>query len=1005
MNGDTIRTITIRGQSEGLDKLTADVNKLAAAQQNVAVVSEQSAKRVLSLEDAWKRQTLRLDEAARAQANIARETKVADAALREGLATQAQHAQRLDQINQRYAAMAPPIKVVTQHIGLARHEMVNMSRQIQDVGVSLASGQSPFTVLVQQGAQIADIFATTSGTVVGFFRQAGSWAMGFARSMAGVATATAAAGAAWVIAGAQYSSGQNDIERALAGMGAASGVTAKQINEIASASSSAFGLSTSEARTAATAFAATGRIYQDNIKTATGAVSDFAKATGTDAATATKTLAEAMVDPAKGALELNKQFNFLDATQLTYIRTLQASGKEQEAQKALMDALNPKLQKMAEHTSALGKAYDLAANAASNFWQYAGKAAPLGPSIPAPWEDSPKETANKDRLKLMSTDADAAARSIVGVTAQIEALQGQLAKLSQYREAISGPMTAAETIGNVRLQQLQEQEQVLYRQAIATQQLAALYPGMSFEVAKQLDLMNQQLQVAQARSPAEAAIIQFIVDQNRYENEGKGIIEAINLALANRANTEAGVTKAINDQLWAMNQEIELSKARVAGTEAATRAEQAYANAKRQGATEDQSREMQRTTSRLADQQAAEKNANDLDAANRSRVAGEKSAAAAGEAAKERSRAQQEAWQQSEDAARRAQSAYQTATGIGSDGMFHFGWQIAHVTTRTYQLIDAFQEFSSWWASHSKEWMIDNRLWHMATQFQGEDYVSTYDPLNTQVTKTGLESAVGADNVESFFQSTGPGMGYTDYRIKQSYLDQQSKDQFDQMVNSMNVGSPGGIQAGLQKLLSGGTADMTAVNRLIDIADPSQQTSLIQQTIDYIRQTEPPGLATEEKVRTLNQKLEQLANSTDSLNATMQSALSPFYSQDPRTTKIGFRAGVTGNPDWMTGATNANPLVAVLGAGATAPGMAGGGSFTVGGGYSANDNRMAVFPVASGEEVVVNRNRDGGGRGGQVVHIDNRIIIAGSVDADALSKMKVSRYQQAQRMRGQIAQA
>ena len=53
---------------------------------------------------------------------------------------------------------------------------------------------------------------------------------------------------------------------------------------------------------------------------------------------------------------------------------------------------------------------------------------------------------------------------------------------------------------------------------------------------------------------------------------------------------------------------------------------------------------------------------------------------------------------------------------------------------------------------------------------------------------------------------------------------------------------------------------------------------MIQQTIDYIRQSEPPGLATEEKINALNQKLEQLASSTDSLNATMQSALSPFYS-------------------------------------------------------------------------------------------------------------------------------
>ena len=76
----------------------------------------------------------------------------------------------------------------------------------------------------------------------------------------------------------------------------------------------------------------------------------------------------------------------------------------------------------------------------------------------------------------------------------------------------------------------------------------------------------------------------------------------------------------------------------------------------------------------------------------------------------------------------------------------------------------------------------------------------------------------------------------------------------------------------------------------------------------------------------------------------------------------------------------------------------------VGGGYSANDNRIAAFPVASGEQVVVNRNRDQGSAA-RVVNIDNRIIVNGAVDADVMSQMKVSRYQQTQRMRAGLARA
>lgn len=70
---------------------------------------------------------------------------------------------------------AKGIDKVAASTGLARHEMINLSRQLQDVGVSLASGQSPFMVLAQQGTQIADIFGSSkTATVGGALRQIGS---------------------------------------------------------------------------------------------------------------------------------------------------------------------------------------------------------------------------------------------------------------------------------------------------------------------------------------------------------------------------------------------------------------------------------------------------------------------------------------------------------------------------------------------------------------------------------------------------------------------------------------------------------------------------------------------------------------------------------------------------------------------------------------------------------------------------------------------------------------
>lgn len=62
-------------------------------------------------------------------------------------------------------------KSASESIGLARHEMINLSRQMADVSVSLASGQSPFMVLIQQGAQIKDIFSSSKATFAGLAAQ------------------------------------------------------------------------------------------------------------------------------------------------------------------------------------------------------------------------------------------------------------------------------------------------------------------------------------------------------------------------------------------------------------------------------------------------------------------------------------------------------------------------------------------------------------------------------------------------------------------------------------------------------------------------------------------------------------------------------------------------------------------------------------------------------------------------------------------------------------------
>src|SRR5580765_499983 len=131
---ETVAGLTISAKTEGVDQAKKQVEGLTQATEQLGTVSETTSKRVLSLEDAWKRSTLRMDEAARAQANMARETKLADAALREGIITQQQHAQRLDLINQRYGQASVASKAFAAATSGVSAQLVALSAGAGPVG-------------------------------------------------------------------------------------------------------------------------------------------------------------------------------------------------------------------------------------------------------------------------------------------------------------------------------------------------------------------------------------------------------------------------------------------------------------------------------------------------------------------------------------------------------------------------------------------------------------------------------------------------------------------------------------------------------------------------------------------------------------------------------------------------------------------------------------------------------------------------------------------------------
>ncbi|MDX3971172.1 MAG: phage tail length tape measure family protein [Bradyrhizobium sp.] len=257
--------------------------------------------------------------------------------------------------------------------GLARHELINLGRQVQDVVVSLQGGQGLGTVMLQQGSQIVDVFASSRASIGDFAKQATGFFSRFLSAgrlaFGGVAVAITGAG----LALNSYLDSQQKVQMSLLGAGRASGASVSSINATAQAGSSVTGLSVAEARAFAAELASTGKIGQDNLLPLVKIGHDIATVFGVDAVEAAKLLGRAFSDPEKGAAQLNERLGFLDAAMQRQIQNLVAQNRLQEAQRVLQAGVESSLVGVGEAVSTTTRFWTALGNAASNAWDKIGE--------------------------------------------------------------------------------------------------------------------------------------------------------------------------------------------------------------------------------------------------------------------------------------------------------------------------------------------------------------------------------------------------------------------------------------------------------------------------------------------------------------------------------------------------------------------------------------------------------------------------------------------------------
>jgi hypothetical protein len=192
-------------ETRGVREAAADFDKLAGSQRKAADSAEVLVRQTDISEKSITRAASKLqaltnanDAVSASGAKLAKIQSLIAAVRADGKEITDANLRALETLRVKHEAAIEATRKSTSHMndnakaaGLAKHEWVNLSRQLQDVGTMAAMGASPMMILTSQGAQIADIFSSHRGGV----RAALS---GLASDLASMVTPARALGAAYV---------------------------------------------------------------------------------------------------------------------------------------------------------------------------------------------------------------------------------------------------------------------------------------------------------------------------------------------------------------------------------------------------------------------------------------------------------------------------------------------------------------------------------------------------------------------------------------------------------------------------------------------------------------------------------------------------------------------------------------------------------------------------------------------------------------------------------------
>ncbi|MDM3352412.1 phage tail length tape measure family protein [Citrobacter sp. Cb007] len=421
------------------------------------------------------------------------------------------------------------------------YQMRMIPAQMTDIVVSLASGQAPMTVLLQQGGQLKDMFGGIGPAIKGV----GGYVAGLINPF------TLAAAAVGVLGLAYYkgSKDQDAYNKSIILTGGYAGKTAGEL-QIMAKSLSTFSISQSQFAESIAKVVGTGSFSGSSIMMIADTAEKMRDSVGVSVDDTIKQFQRIQDDPVNAVKELDKSIHFLTATQLEQITTLAEQGRSQEAARIAMESYSSAMRTRSEEIKAslgsLETAWNWLGDAAKSAWD---KMLDIGRV------KTTKQQIDEIERKLVEFQTNPVSKGLyfneTGLTA--DDLKNELKKLQE--------IDFRESLDNAREQADKNEDERKKREFNATKKLNQQYENEEERHQRTLNEIRNS-------GASQAAIDQAIQRENaRYEKS----LQKGNRGRKGKSYTEDAATRLL-DQL---NRQHEVMQQQLNTTEKIGTAEQA----------------------------------------------------------------------------------------------------------------------------------------------------------------------------------------------------------------------------------------------------------------------------------------------------------------------------------------------------------------------------------------------------------------------------------------------